>query len=215
MHGNLDGRLLITHLAVQCSDDTLKSVLFLYMEKTRGSREDGNFPGLLQLVDKEFAKSGQEMALGKMQLWSRFGRKTSEAPRSYWIRLVETITSMARSGITMPPELHFSKSMPSVKLSSTQLSTLLSALESKGVTSDMQELRRISIKLFESAFLEAAGDILNIHTNLGDEEAVEGAVQDHEAEDEYELIEEFLSPEGGIFEERRAKAPKKTCSWWI
>ena len=111
----------------------------------------------------------------------------------------------------MPSELHFNKAMSGVKLTATQLRTLLSALESKRITTDLQELRRITVKLFESTFLEATERILNASGNVCDEAELSNSINftENDAEDDDGIVDVFSTSEGGIFEVRRVRSPKK------
>ena len=60
----------------------------------------------------------------------------------------------------MTGEILLIKSLSSIKLERAQLGILTSTLASKGITNDLSELQRISVKLFESQFLHAADAIL-------------------------------------------------------
>ena len=83
--------------------------------------------------------------------------------------------SLAKSVIKMPGGILFSKALSSIKLEKVQLGILMSTLESKGITKDMLELQRISVKLFESQFLHADDAILKL-----------------EEEDQPEIIDELV-----------------------
>ena len=65
MHGSVDDHVLIDHLALQCSDDTSKAVLGVYTEATRDDRLNRNFKTLLVAIDRELAKTGQEVEVRK------------------------------------------------------------------------------------------------------------------------------------------------------
>ena len=78
MHGRIDDHVLIAHLAVQCTDGTLKSLMSVYMESTRDDRVNRNSQSLLKVLDRELARTGQEIAVNKMHLWSRTERRTTQ-----------------------------------------------------------------------------------------------------------------------------------------
>ena len=56
LHGSLEGRAPIAHLAAQATDDALKTLLTAYMEQTRESRSGRTFGGLVKNSMKNWLK---------------------------------------------------------------------------------------------------------------------------------------------------------------
>ena len=97
----------------------------------------------------------------------------------------------------MPEEIIFSKALSAIRLEKTQLGILMNTLEAKGISKDLIELQRISIRLFETQFLCATDAILKVE----EEENIEGGEEcngDHDdcCEEECELVESFPNREG-------------------
>ena len=126
MHGSVDDHVLISHLDVQCSDDTHKELLGVYMESTRGDREKRSFKTLLVALDRELSNTGQEAAVNKMHLRPRAEMLPEENPRAYCIRFGRIENSLLGSGVAIPDAMHFNKRLASMILSTAKMSTLLS-----------------------------------------------------------------------------------------
>ena len=112
-----------------------------YLERTRNGKEVRSFGGMLEILDKEFARTAHEHALGKLNLWSSFERRDQETLRGYWLRYDRIMQPLSKAGIHMPEEIFFNKALASIKLSAIQMSTLLSTLESKDVTKNVVDIK--------------------------------------------------------------------------
>ena len=207
----VDDSTLITTIAVKCTEEILKSIVSNFLEETRDDRVNRTFGHFIRILDSHFEKTAQELALGKMSLWTNFERKVGESIRNYWLRYNRVTASLAKSGIKMPAEILFSKALASLKLEKVQLGILMSTLESKGITKDLLELQRISVKLFESQFLHATDAILKLEEEDQCETIDELVIEPGEGEDEDEILECFSNPEGEVFEIRKV-APKSKRS---
>ena len=102
----------------------------------------------------------------------------------------------------------FNKAIGSLKLSSVQLSTLISALEAKGITTDCAELRRLSVKLFESTFMENTESILK--TEEISETTPCNLEVDPEQEWEEEIVETFFGEDDCVMEVRKIRPKSKS-----
>ena len=207
----VDDSTLITTIAVKCTEEILKSIVSNFLEETRDDRANRTFGNFIRILDSHFEKTAQELALGKMSLWTNFERKGGESIRNYWMRYNRVTASLAKSGIKMPDEILFSKALSSLKLEKVQLGILMSTLESKGITKDMLELQRISVKLFESQFLHATDAILKLEEEDQPEIIDELIGEPVEGEEDDEILECFSNPEGEVFEIRKV-APKSKRS---
>ena len=56
LHGSLEDYVLISHLAAQAIDDTLKTLPTAYLEQTRENLADRTFGGLIKKLDEELAR---------------------------------------------------------------------------------------------------------------------------------------------------------------
>ena len=65
VHSSFDDSVLITTLAIKITDESMKSLLTSFTESTRENREARNFSQLINVFDKEYAKTSEELALGK------------------------------------------------------------------------------------------------------------------------------------------------------
>ena len=209
-HSSFEDSVLITTLAIKAVDDSLKSLLTSFMESAREDRSTRNFCRLVNLLDKEYAKTSEELALGKMSIWSSFERKSPETLRSFRQRFGRVVYSLGRSGIHMPGNIRFNKALSSLKLPSNQLSVALSTIEAKNVTT-LVELRRITIRLFVSNFLEQSDCILKVESSHS-EASEDSAPAETEEWDETEIPDAFIDGNGDIFEVRRVAAKSKSKS---
>ena len=96
LHAGVDDSTLLTTMLLKCTDSTLKSMLTSYLEKTRGGVR--SFGGMMDILDKEFARTSHEHALGKLNIWSSFERKEQESLRGFWLRYEKLPTPWERRG---------------------------------------------------------------------------------------------------------------------
>ena len=207
IHAPIEDSILITTIAVKCTEEVLKSIVSNFLEETRDDRNNRTFGKFVKVLDSHFEKTAQELALGKMSLWTNFERRGSETIRNFWLRYNRVIASLAKSGVKMPDEILFSKALASIRLEKTQLGILMSTLEAKGITKELIELQRISIKLFETSFLHATDAILKVEEGNALDPNEELVIDVVEGEEEDEVLECFSNNEGEVFEIRKV-APK-------
>ena len=165
------------------------------MDGARNNIEKRNFKDLISTLDKELAKEAGETAVAKMNMWSNFARRNAEALRQMWQRYDRLLLSMQKSDIILQKKIAFRKILTAMKLSGSQLSILLGTIESRADGEDnINELKRLSIKLFEHHFMEADERILAMsETAVTGEKNAMGA-----AENRVEVI-DSLSNEKGSF----------------
>lgn len=130
------------------------------MELARECRENRNSQSPMTSLRRELAMTGREIDVNRMRLRARMERRESESLMSFWIRSERMVNAMFRIGVAIPDILHFNTSIYALKLNSAKMSALLSVVEVRNMAQDWQELRRLSVKLFESPFLEPTVAIL-------------------------------------------------------
>ena len=101
-HGGIAEHVPIAQLAAQCPEDTLAASIGSYMEPTRDRRQGRNFRSLMKSLDRELARTGQEIAADKMRSRRRIERRTHETLRDFGIRFGRMGNSSFRIGITAP-----------------------------------------------------------------------------------------------------------------
>ena len=208
IHSSLDDRVLIATLAAKAGGDALKTVMTNFMESARQNLSERNFANMMNVLDKEFARNAYEVSLVKMALWAGFVRETTRRIVVFGCDTKKITNGLNRAGIVIPAIVIFNKAISSLKLNSTQLCTLISALETKNITDDVTELRRLTVEIFESTYMEVSESILQVEDMPGTDRTETGEMFEDEWGDE--IADAYLGEEGTVMEVRRVKPKSKS-----
>ena len=146
-----------------------------------------------------------------MGLWANFSRRNGETLRQFWQRHSRIVASLQKSGAGLPSKIVCRKSLPAMKLSSSQISILLGTLESQHMEESLEDLKRRSVELFGRNFLEQDDRILKVEETEEDCASIPKSDNTLETIGE-EQVETFLTDEGECFEIRKIPSPKKKGS---
>ena len=202
--GVADMQLCAT-LAIK-SDGAMKTMLVKFMEESRIDSAHRTMPKLIAYLDEELAKTAQEQSICKISLRSSFQKKPMESLRGFWLRWEKLQSALARSGVTFPDTVNYYRALDALHLHQPQLGILIGSLEARQSGISIPELKRATVKMFETTFLENSAEILNVDGSVQD-----GSQCDKEdgADDAYTTVEEFGGSDGEIYELRKI-TPKNT-----
>ena len=155
-----------------------------------------DFRELVSTLDLESAKTDQETAVAKITLWKSFPRRPRERIRHFWIRYGKLESALRKAGIELPTKVIYRKLIGALKLVRPQVGLLLITLESKNVAAPIPDLKRISLKISESTFIEPSVKILlAIAEASGDKEDPNLEQNDEDISNGSEILERSESPE--------------------
>ena len=157
IHHGISDRQLIGMLALK-AEGVIKAIMVQYMEATRNQVGYRTLKQVISTMDNELAKTAQETSMAKIGIWSSFARKNEESIRLYWMRWQKLEQSLSKSGITFPDAVSYHRALSGLRMRQPSLGVLLGTLESQKAVNSIAELRRLSIKLFETSFIENPED---------------------------------------------------------
>lgn len=185
--------------------ELISRIVRKFMGQTRNDREPRTFGGLIQISGDYLGKSPIGIALSKMNLLTKFHRKPNEGLMVLLGRFAEIHFALRKSWIVPPAPLMFRKVLASMAAAQPQLGISMSALESKGIARDVAELKRISVKILETPFLESPDIILA--GGRVDSEAENPESEERCAGHDVEFVESFPNPDGEVFVRSKLQSP--------
>ena len=199
--GISDQQLCAT-LAIR-TEGLMKSYLIKFMEVTRTNLIGRTLEKLIQYLDENLAKSTQESTITKIGLWSSLAKKSDETFKSFWLRWDKIHDALIRANMVFSPEVDYFRALSALGLRQPQLSILLGTLESRNLPNSTAELKRASIKLFETSFQSINDDVLKTERiPISDDE---GGTEDSES-----VVESFVGNDGETYVLRKATPKKKS-----
>ena len=157
IHHGISDQQLIGMLALK-AEGVIKAIMVQYMEATRNQVGYRTLKQVISTMDNELAKTAQETSMAKIGIWSSFARKNEESIRLYWMRWQKLEQSLSKSGIAFPDAVSYHRALSGLRMRQPSLGVLLGTLESQKAVNSIAELRRLSIKLFETSFIENPED---------------------------------------------------------
>ena len=116
--------------------------------------------------------------------------------------------ALTKSNVVMPEEVSFRRVLTALEIARPNLGILLGTIESKGVGTSIQELKRLTNKLFGAQFMESNEEILNAE-NAASWARDDGSDDEHEQGNELALMGTFVGQDGEAYELHKVR-PKKT-----
>ena len=82
--------------------------------------------------------------------------------RGFWLRWEKLQSALARPGVSFPDTVNYYRALAALHLHQPQLGILIGSLEARQAGTSIPELKRATVKMFETTFLGNSSEILNV-----------------------------------------------------
>ena len=151
-----EGRLLAS-LGVNATP-ILKGFLPDYFETAKTFKVGRSPRAFLDVMEVKFQRLAAERTTLRTQHRNSFGRKMSDVFREYWMRYERLMSKLAMEGVVWAGASAYQKAFSTLMLTHDQHVLARAMMEVAGNSGNINELKRVTIKLFDSR-LQPLGDI--------------------------------------------------------
>ena len=141
-----------SHLVLNFSRNAEGSfkILFLQYIQETGERPAGRTIGaLLKRLDMKYAMKTEDLKLVKLSQFNSMKRRVGESYRDFWVRFDKALRTLRSLGVVVQADLLYPRAMLAANLSDAERMSVMVVFEARGINSDLEELKRISTKLFD------------------------------------------------------------------
>ena len=136
-----------------------------------------NIEGVVKILDGEFARPSQDMAIRKINDFANLSRRPGEYIRMFWVRFDKARMAVELAETFLPESVVYSRALAALKLTGANRAVLLSSLEAAGTALAAKGLKDASVKIFGGAADEHSRIVLELAEdesgNTGQEELEE------------------------------------------
>ena len=105
--------------------------------------------GFTKMMDNRFKRASGDMVLANLAQWNDFGRQKDEPIRAFWVRYDRLQSQLRNMSAEWPSRMQYAKVYYALDLSTDQRTLVNATMEACGKTGDIDELKRITIRVFD------------------------------------------------------------------
>ena len=152
---------LLSKIGSCCSSGPQKTILFAYCDMTKDHPESRTIGGYLEILDARFKRDANDSLVQRIQQFNSIKKHDREGMRTFWGRFERQYSFLASSQVLYSPQVLYAKALSALNLMESEVMLLTAALDKGDERLDITELRRMSIRLFDSRIQPVSDEACN------------------------------------------------------